>query len=363
MSGYQKVYLRVAGLVGDTTSDEDEMPDRVLATGSGLLSPSLPENSGDIAEGPDGLEEIVIPDQVPFTIVDGMLTHGDKPYVWLPVPSSRWMWRIEFSRVLIGGRSWQLGSFSFPLLPATQAQIDDPAYPGVNLAYYAIGSWSPGEVEALSRRMGDLEMAILATQRDAASATAARYAAEAAARAAADAAGTAPPPTWQERFYGPDLPPGWALALDLMDPPTPFVPPGVSDVAVHMPQMGDRFELALDFVPFDIGDGAGIMVLIFDSAWDGVSDDGRVFLNTASDGQGGRAVQLGNSVSATIPRYERLTLVRNGDLWSVRADGHDLMRHDGGLMTHVTNMSADFTSSLVVFGPTTVVQATYREIS
>lgn len=181
MSGYQKVYLRVAGLVGDTTSDSDEMPDRVLATGSGLLVPTLPEGSGDIAPGPDGLEEIVIPDQVQFSITEGMLTHGDKPYIWLQVPSSRWMWRIEFTRVVIGGRSWQLSSFSFPLTPATQAQIDDPGYPGVNLAYYALGSWSPGEVEALSRRLGNLESAILLTQREAAAATAAAVRAERAA--------------------------------------------------------------------------------------------------------------------------------------------------------------------------------------
>lgn len=181
MSGYQKVYLRVAGLVGDTSGDEDDKPDRVLATGSGSFVPTLPESSGDVQRGPDGLEEIMLPDSVPFTIVDGMVTQGGRPYVWLPVPSGSWMWQIEFNRVQIGSRNWVLKSFSFPLTAATQAQENDPAYVGINLAYYAVGAWSPGEVEALSRRMGDLETAILATQRDAAAATAARYAAEEAA--------------------------------------------------------------------------------------------------------------------------------------------------------------------------------------
>lgn len=188
MSGYQKVYLRVAGLVGDTSGGEDDKPDRVLATGGGSFVPTLPESSGDVQCGPDGLEEIMLPDSVPFTIVDGMVTQGGRPYVWLPVPSGSWMWQIEFNRVQIGSRNWVLKSFSFPLTAATQAQENDPAYVGINLAYYAVGSWSPGEVEALSRRMGDLETAILATQRDAAAATVARYAAEDAARRAEEAA-------------------------------------------------------------------------------------------------------------------------------------------------------------------------------
>lgn len=188
MSGYQKVYLRVAGLVGDTSGDEDDKPDRVLATGSGSFVPTLPESSGDVQRGPDGLEEVILPDSVPFTIVDGMVTQGGRPYVWLPVPSGPWMWQIEFNRVQIGSRNWVLESFSFPLTAASQAQEDDPAYVGINLAYYAVGSWSPGEVEALSRRMGDLETAILVTQREAAAATAARYAAEDAARRAEEAA-------------------------------------------------------------------------------------------------------------------------------------------------------------------------------
>lgn len=188
MIGYQKVYLRVAGLVGDTTGDTDDKPDRVMATGSGSFVSTLPESSGDIRRGPDGLEEIVLSDSIPFTIVDGMISYGGQPYVWLPVPSGRWMWRIEFNRVQIGTRNWTLGSFSFPLAEATQAQADDPGYVGINLAYYAIGSWSPGEVEALSRRLGDLDVAILVTQRNAAAATAAMIAAEDAARRAEEAA-------------------------------------------------------------------------------------------------------------------------------------------------------------------------------
>lgn len=193
MSGYQKVYLRVAGLVGDTSGDEDDKPDRVLATGSGSFVPTLPESSGDVQRGPDGLEEIMLPDSVQFTIVDGMVTQGGRPYVWLPVPSGSWMWQIEFNRVQIGSRNWVLKSFSFPLTAATQAQENDPAYVGINLAYYAVGAWSPGEVEALSRRMGDLETAILATQREAAAATAARYAAEAAAGSANGVPGSVRP--------------------------------------------------------------------------------------------------------------------------------------------------------------------------
>lgn len=150
------------------------------------------------------------------------------------------------------------------------------------------------------------------------------------------------------------------MDYSMMDPPTEFVPPGLTDGAFRLPTLGTRYELTLDLVPRE---GGLLAVYVFGPAWDGASDDGRVFLATASGPEGERVVQLGGSTSTVLPRYESLTLVRDGDVWSVRADGQDLMRHDGsGRLEHVTSMGPGATTSIVVSG-LTVIQATYREIS
>ena len=154
MSGSQKVFLRIVGLIGDS-DDPGEMPDRVNVTGRGRLVPTIAAGTGDVAQGPDSLHEIRLIEPVPFEIIDGMLTYNAKPYVWLPVPTGEWMWRITFDHVRVGEQLRELRDFLFPLDAATPAQIADEGYPGVNLAQYGIGSWEPGTVnltaEAISQ--------------------------------------------------------------------------------------------------------------------------------------------------------------------------------------------------------------------
>lgn len=354
MSGYQKVYLRVAGLVGDTSGDEDDKPDRVLATGSGSFVPTLPESSGDVQRGPDGLEEIMLPDSVPFTIVDGMVTQGGRPYVWLPVPSGSWMWQIEFNRVQIGSRNWVLKSFSFPLTAATQAQENDPAYVGINLAYYAVGAWSPGEVEALSRRMGDLETAILATQRDAAAATAARYIAEAAARRAEEAAGI-PTPLWQEHFFGPILPPGWSIAYDIMgEDAGEFVPPGIRDLWVTGPVVGSSFDLTVDFVRHGPAT-VGIMVSKSMS-------ETYMQMVTARGPDDEDILQMATELSEPFPGYSSITLSRRGDLWTASADGVQATHWQTGDPLAIEMSLSPESRAYLVATNATITRATYREI-
>ena len=145
MAGSQKVFLRIVGLIGDS-DDPDEMPDRVNVSGRGRLVPTIATGAGDVAQGPDSLHEIRLIEPVPFEIIDGMLTYNAKPYVWLPVPTGEWMWRITFEQVRIGESLRELRDFTFPLDAATPAQIADEGYPGVNLAQYGIGAWEPGTV-------------------------------------------------------------------------------------------------------------------------------------------------------------------------------------------------------------------------
>ena len=145
MAGSQKVFLRIVGLIGDS-SDADEMPDRVNVTGRGRLIPTIALGAGDVAQGPDSLHEIRLIEPVDFEIIDGMLTYDGKPYVWLPVPSGEWMWRITFDNLVVGDQLRELNDFVFPLDPATPAQIADENYPGINLAQYGIASWAPGTV-------------------------------------------------------------------------------------------------------------------------------------------------------------------------------------------------------------------------
>jgi len=139
------VFLRIVGLIGDS-SDPDEMPDRVNVTGRGRLIPTIAAGAGDVAQGPDSLHEIRLIEPVDFEIIDGMLTYDAKPYVWLPVPTGEWMWRITFDQVRVGEQLRELRDFLFPLDPATPAQVADENYPGINLAQYGIGSWAPGTV-------------------------------------------------------------------------------------------------------------------------------------------------------------------------------------------------------------------------
>ena len=145
MAGSQKVFLRIVGLIGDS-DDPDEMPDRVNVSGRGRLVPTIATGAGDVAQGPDSLHEIRLIEPVPFEIIDGMLTYNAKPYVWLPVPTGEWMWRITFEQIRIGESLRELRDFTFPLDAATPAQIADEGYPGVNLAQYGIGAWEPGTV-------------------------------------------------------------------------------------------------------------------------------------------------------------------------------------------------------------------------
>lgn len=155
MGGSQKVFLRIVGLIGDS-GDPDEMPDRVNVTGSGRLIPTIAVGAADVAQGPDSLHEIRLIEPVPFDIVDGMLTYDAKPYVWLPVPTGEWMWRITFDQVRVGEHLRELRDFMFPLDAATEAQIADPGYPGVNLAQYGIGAWEPGTVNLTAQAISQI---------------------------------------------------------------------------------------------------------------------------------------------------------------------------------------------------------------
>lgn len=145
MAGVQKVFLRVVALTGDGP-DDDEMPDRVLVTGRGSFVPTMAAGTGDVTQGPDALQEIRLVEPIDFEIVNGMLTYGGEPFVWLPVPTGQWQWRATFEPLRFGEQIRTLDDFVFPLDAATEQQIADPSYPGINLALYGVSSWEPGTV-------------------------------------------------------------------------------------------------------------------------------------------------------------------------------------------------------------------------
>lgn len=134
MAQFQKVYLRVTGRVGDTPADSDKLPDRVMATGQIFLKPNIKEGWAEQTTGEDGIDELMVPAPINCTIEDGMMTYNGDPYVWLVVGEENWNWNISFPQVRIAGVLRKIDSFNFDLEPATEAQMDDEDYQGVNLA-------------------------------------------------------------------------------------------------------------------------------------------------------------------------------------------------------------------------------------
>ena len=134
MASFQKVYLRIVGRVGDTSSDPDELPDRVTATGNIFLKPNVKDGWAEQVTADDGIDELMIPAPIACTIVDGWLTYDGNPFVWLVVGEENWNWNISFPQVRIAGIVRKLDAFNFDIEPATEEQIDDEDYEGVNLA-------------------------------------------------------------------------------------------------------------------------------------------------------------------------------------------------------------------------------------
>ena len=142
MAKYQKVFLRVVGMVGDTTVDADKLPDRLTAEGQVLLKPNTSDDYAENTYGPDGIAELELPNQINATIKNGWLTYNDDPFVWLRVSEEGWNWNISFSNLRLAGVAKKLKSWNFELTAATEDQITrghlDPTnpsyYPGVNLA-------------------------------------------------------------------------------------------------------------------------------------------------------------------------------------------------------------------------------------
>lgn len=134
MANFQKVYLRIVGRVGDTSSDPDALPDRVTATGNIFLKPNVKDGWAEQTTADDGIDELMIPAPISCTIVDGWLTYDGNPFVWLVVGEENWNWNISFPQVRIAGIVRKLDAFNFDLEPATSEQIADEEYQGVNLA-------------------------------------------------------------------------------------------------------------------------------------------------------------------------------------------------------------------------------------
>lgn len=134
MANFQKVYLRIVGRVGDTSSDPDALPDRVTATGNIFLKPNVKDGWAEQTTADDGIDELMIPAPISCTIVDGWLTYDGNPFVWLVVGEENWNWNISFPQVRIAGIVRKLDAFNFDLEPATSEQLADEEYEGVNLA-------------------------------------------------------------------------------------------------------------------------------------------------------------------------------------------------------------------------------------
>ena len=134
MAKYQKVFLRIVGMVGDKPTDEDKFPDRVMSTGTWFLKPNIRDGAAENAYGPDGIAELELPNSISGEIVNGMLTYNGDPYVWLRVSEEGWNWQLSFPQLRVDGIAKKLDSFSFDLTPATNEQLADSAYAGINLA-------------------------------------------------------------------------------------------------------------------------------------------------------------------------------------------------------------------------------------
>jgi hypothetical protein len=134
MAKYQKVFLRIVGMVGDKPTDEDKFPDRVMATGTWFLKPNLREGAAENAYGPDGIPELELPNSISGEIVNGMLTYNSDPFVWLRVSEEGWNWQLSFPQLRVDGIAKKLDSWSFDLEAATPEQMADEVYPGINLA-------------------------------------------------------------------------------------------------------------------------------------------------------------------------------------------------------------------------------------
>lgn len=134
MASFQKVYLRVVGRVGDTAIDVDELPDRVMATGNIFLKPNVKDGWAEQVTGPDGREELMLPAPIQCTIEDGMMTYNGQPHVWLVVGEENWNWNISFPLLRISNVVRKIDAFNFDIEPATEEQIEDELYEGINLA-------------------------------------------------------------------------------------------------------------------------------------------------------------------------------------------------------------------------------------
>lgn len=134
MASFQKVFLRITGRVGDTTADTDKLPDRVMATGQIFLKPNIKDGWAEQSTADDGIDELMIPAPITCEIVNGMMTFNGDPYVWLIVGEENWNWNISFSQVRIAGAVRKIDAFNFDIEPATEEQLTDPMYQGVNLA-------------------------------------------------------------------------------------------------------------------------------------------------------------------------------------------------------------------------------------
>ena len=134
MASFQKVYLRVVGRIGDTSSDVDELPDRVMASGQVFLKPNIKDGWAEQTTADDGIDELMIPAPIQCTIEDGWMTYDGKPYVWLVVGEENWNWNISFNQIRIAGVAKKIDAYNFDITPATEAEIENPLYQGVNLA-------------------------------------------------------------------------------------------------------------------------------------------------------------------------------------------------------------------------------------
>jgi len=134
MAQFQKVYLRITGRVGDTSSDPDKLPDRVMATGTAFLKPNIKEGWAEQTTADDGIDELMVPSPITCEIIDGWMTFNGDPYLWLVVGEENWNWNISFPQIRINNVLRKIDSFNFDLEPATEEQLGDENYQGVNLA-------------------------------------------------------------------------------------------------------------------------------------------------------------------------------------------------------------------------------------
>ena len=156
---YGRVNLSIAAIVASALGEP--VPDRVPLNGEAILRPRLAGGGVEVGRGADG-EEVQVPLPVSCQVLDGVLTQGSLPYVTLLVPTDGWEWEITFSGFATGDLPILLEAFTFPVIEATQSQLDDVEYAGTSIAQFASQRYSSPTLSPASDQAVGQMLTILA---------------------------------------------------------------------------------------------------------------------------------------------------------------------------------------------------------